>query len=126
MNEVEIEQMFKEKAKRGVVKKQDLNSYELIEKVMRKGYENGIVWWFAYELMGFHEIDGKRYWLSYKASTRVSEMSGDIGTVLSRPTNGKMHLYRLKELVVAKKPEQTYCPHGLPTFVACPNCRQTV
>ena len=93
----EIERQFAVKTKQGVVSKQDINSYELVEAIMRKGLQDGKVWWFAYELMGFHDLNGTRYFMSYKASTRVSEMSGsEIDSVESRPTDGKLHLYRLK------------------------------
>lgn len=95
MNPEEIERSFRHKSERGVVKAQDRTSYEIIEEVMRRGIEKGIIWWFAYELMGFHEIDGERYFLSYKASTRISEMAKD-GIVESRATDGKLNLYRLK------------------------------
>lgn len=61
---------------------------------MREGRKRGKFWWFAYELMGFHTVEFQRYFLSYKASTRVSEMAKK-GTVESRPTEGKLNLYRL-------------------------------
>lgn len=94
MERDQIERAFKEKSPQGVVGAQNLTSYEIIEAVMRQGLEEGTVWWFAYELMGFHIINGQRYFLSYKASTRVSEMAGD-GRVESRPTEGRLNLYRL-------------------------------
>lgn len=94
MNKEYINKAFEEKSARGVVKSQDLNSYEIIEGIMHKGLDKGAVWWFAYELMGFHEIKGKTYFMSYKASTRVSEMAKE-GLIESRQTEGKLHLYRL-------------------------------
>lgn len=130
ISNVDIELAFKQKAPKGDVKKQDKNSYEIIEAVMREGLKRGIIWWFAYELMGYHEINGARYWLSYKASTRVSEMAG-FGTVVSRETNGKLNLYRLASLNGAKSTEPARvvaetCPHGLPVFVQCPHCTHPV
>lgn len=130
ISNVDIELAFKKKAPQGEVKKQDANSYEIIEAVMRKGLKEGVIWWFAYELMGFHEINGKRYWLSYKASTRVSEMAG-MGTVVSRETNGKLNLYRLASLNAAAstapaRVEPETCKHGLPVFVQCPHCTHPI
>jgi hypothetical protein len=89
-----VDKEFEKRSREGIVSSQNLSSYEIIEAVMRKGIQEEKIWWFAYELMGFHTIDGQRYFLSYKATTRISEMVSD-QKIESRKTVGKLNLYRL-------------------------------
>lgn len=89
---------FEEKSLKGTIHKQGLTQHEAIVEIMNNGYkQHKKIWWFAYELMGFHKINGKDYFMSYKGSTRVSELSGR-GVVESRQTIGKLHLYALVTL----------------------------
>lgn len=89
---------FEELSVKGITHKQDIHQHELIIEIMRKGWKKEKkIWWFAYELMGFHKIKGREYFMSYKASTRVSELAKD-GLVESRKTEGKLNLYALWSL----------------------------
>ncbi len=86
---------FEEKSLKGIVHKQDITQHEMIIKIMVDGYKKDKkVWWFAYELIGFHKIKGRQYFMSYKGSTRVSELVAK-GQVVSRRTIGKLNLYAL-------------------------------
>lgn len=91
-----------------IVKKQGMYQHELIRRIMLESYKkNKKVWFFAYELMGHFNIAGESYYMSYKASTRVSEMSGHCETipeeyrhtVVSLPTKGTLHVYALREVL---------------------------
>ena len=96
------EKQFKEISEKGITYKQEIDQKEMINKIMVKGWrKEKKIWWFAYELMGFHTLKvglvEREYFMSYKASTRVSEMAKD-GAVISRKTEGKMHVYALYDL----------------------------
>ena len=92
------ERQFEELSEKGITYKQDIEQHDLIIEIMKVGWKKEKkVWWFAYELMGFHKIKGREYFMSYKASTRVSELA-KLGIVESRKTSGKLHLYALWSL----------------------------
>lgn len=87
------EQQFEKMAKKGHVTKATIDQHEMILAIMLQGWkEKQKVWWFAYELMGHKKIEGESFFMSYKAGTRVSELSQD-GKVESRKSDGKLHLY---------------------------------
>lgn len=94
-----IEKAYKAMCDKAYVKKQDIDQHTLVLNIMREGYlKKKKIWWFAYELMGFHNIDGKRYFMSYKASTRVCELAFE-GKIESRGTNSKLHVYASCEIL---------------------------
>lgn len=90
----EIEEQFTKRRVEGIRGSQDRTNYEIIAWAMTEGLKENKIWWFAYELMGFHVIDGKRYFLSYETSARLSEMS-KAGSVESRPSDGRLYLFRI-------------------------------
>ena len=93
------EKNFTLMSSRGHISKQDMDQHELVLAIMKAGWEReGKVWWFAYELMGHKMIKGANYFMSYKASTRVSELALE-GSVESRKSEGKLHLYASKEVL---------------------------
>jgi hypothetical protein len=70
----------------------------MVRLVMMDGYKTkGKIFWFAYQLMGYWNIDGVKFFLSYKASTRVCEML-DAETV-SYKSKGKLHIYALCDVL---------------------------
>lgn len=88
-----IERQFEKRSKLGGTHKQALDQHEMVLAIMMKEWiEKKKVWWFAYELMGHWKIAGDNYFMSYKASTRVSELAHE-GKVASRKSEGKLHLY---------------------------------
>lgn len=83
----------------GVTHKQELTQYELITKIMEQGFRTKKkLYWYAYELMGYWTIDKKRYFMSYKACTRVSEMIG-LNMVTGEKSSGKLHFYALTSIL---------------------------
>lgn len=96
---MQVEAEYQKMYERGTTSKQDVDQHELIKMIMRDGYKkNGKIWWFAYELMGHWEIDGGKYFMSYKASSRVCEIAKN-GEIETRPTKGKLCVYALKEVM---------------------------
>ena len=96
---------FVKRSSDGHTSKQKIHQHELVIAIMKKGWESEKkIWWFAYELMGFWEIDGSKYFMSYKASTRVSELANE-GLVESRKTEGKLHLYALNQIIIQANDE---------------------
>lgn len=96
---LKVERDYEEISEHGIVKGQNLDQHQLIEAIMRKGFrEKGKIWWFGYETMGHWEIDDERYFMSYKAQSRLSEMTQD-GRLEARGTKGKLKVYALKELL---------------------------
>lgn len=93
------EKQYSQMAKKGITSKQDIDQHDLILAIMLEGWKKEKkVWWFAYELMGFKEIGNQRYFMSYKASTRVCELAKD-GKVESRKSEGKLHLYASVDII---------------------------
>jgi choline kinase len=94
-----LQQHFNEMSAKGKITKQDIDQHTLVLEIMKEGYKKSKkVYWFAYELIGFHKLKGKEYYMSYKGSTRVSELATR-GVVESYKTEGKLHLYASCEVL---------------------------
>lgn len=52
--------------------KSGLTEYEKILLVLHSQPKK--IWWFSYELMGTHTIDGVSFFLGYETSARMTEM----------------------------------------------------
>jgi len=94
-----VEKQYEQMYAQGVTKKQSLDQHALVMEIMRHGFkEDRKIWWFVHELTGNHKLKGVKYFMSYKASSRVAELA-KIGDVESRPTQGKLRVYALKEVL---------------------------
>lgn len=135
-------------------KKDRLTMRESIMYQLLQNLEKGNVHIPVFAFMGdvYSEELKKGGFVSHECSARLSEIRKrnpdllDVKKQKARYTNNQFYCYRLrsdftldsiiekdlkqftKELDVRYKPQPpaatTYCPHGLPTFVSCPNCNK--
>lgn len=94
-----VEKQYEQMYTQGVTKKQSLDQHSLVMEIMRHGFKKDKkIWWFVHELIGNHKLGGDKFFMSYKASSRVAELA-NTGDVESRPTQGSLHVYALKEIL---------------------------
>lgn len=107
------------------------------EDVLQYLYENQTqIWFMSWEFVGKQIKSGKI--LSHKAPARASDLAIHESHLVEDRKIGRFKAYRLRlenlNLIQkrlgyglteqTKKAEVEKCPHGLPTYVQCPNCQK--
>lgn len=131
---LQIEQEFKKITADVLGKEKTSTSCEDVLRYMHDHQDK--IWFMSWEFVGKSTSDGK--FLSHRAPARASDLAIHESHLVEDRKIGRFKAYRLRlenlnliekrlgmspSNIPAPKMEVEKCPHGLPTYVQCPNCK---